>query len=324
MLKYLPLLFVLSLSQIASAKKVIAFGAYMIKSEEDNSISEDKSVYKFNFVSINDNEKNRVVRYSIDGEESKVTLDEKKSFEIMTTPGKHVFMLFYNKGYTEVITDSLAIKAQFRNTYNVYMMKVMEEVQDVIVFKPIIYLYPEKEKEVTVELDIKGEEPFYYPEYENGWKCTAKPNGEITIGDDTYNYLFWEATEKDHLERNTLTEGFYVAGNNAMAFLEEKLTVAGFTSKEKADFITFWGPRIQSNQHNLVQFDFNETCDEYADLNITPKPDNIYRIYIKIAPLDVKINTNGQEIKTVDRTGFTVIEWGGQLSNPITINNINL
>ena len=173
---------------------------------------------------------------------------------------------------------------------------------------------------VKVEVDIKGDKPFFYPEYNNGWECVAQPNGDLKIGNDTYNYLFWEASEEDHLDDNTLTDGFYVEGQNAIAFLESKLNSAGFTSKEKADFITFWGPRIQANEHNFIRFDFNEACNKYADLKISPEPDHIYRIYIQIAPLDKKIKTDGQDIVPIDRNGFTVLEWGGQMSSPISIN----
>ncbi|MFT6981258.1 MAG: hypothetical protein ACJAUD_000021 [Crocinitomicaceae bacterium] len=332
MLKAINLLLFLGLFYNASAKDRMASGVYLVKTELDESLGENEAVYKFVFSNINDEKKERVLLYSVDGKDGRVILSTEKSVELATTPGKHRFVFYYSQDFAEFYSDSLEIKAQHKSEYTVLMnefIPLTPLVPDVptqlikeprIVFKPVIYLYPETETTVKVEVDIKGDKPFFYPEYKDGWECVAQPNGDLKIGDDTYNYLFWEASEPDHLDGNTLTDGFYVEGQNAMAFLESKLTSAGFTSKEKADFITFWGPRIQANEHNFIRFDFNEACNKYADLKISPEPDHIYRIYIQIAPLDKKIKTDGQNIIPIDRSGFTVLEWGGQLSSLISIN----
>jgi hypothetical protein len=57
----------------------------------------------------------------------------------------------------------------------------------------------------------------------------------------------------------------------------------------------------------------NEDCTKFADLSISPKPDHVYRIYILTQPLsiDSPFEFEAQEIVPIDRTGFTVIEWGG-------------
>ena len=46
--------------------------------------------------------------------------------------------------------------------------------------KPVIYLYPEQEQEVSVRLDYDGELTCTYPEYNDGWTVTAKPDGRLT------------------------------------------------------------------------------------------------------------------------------------------------
>ena len=42
--------------------------------------------------------------------------------------------------------------------------------------KPVIYLYPEEETEVTVRLDRDGELTAAWPAYEDGWRVTARPD----------------------------------------------------------------------------------------------------------------------------------------------------
>lgn len=324
MSKYLTLLLFITTLNFAFAEssrratRVEKDTSYFLAELESN-----ESIFKFSFsiLYFAGDTSSQPVRYSIDGVEYEQLVPANTNLKISTTPGKHIFQIMYSEDYEEVFTDSLDILAQHVDVYQVSLQ--MASI-DVIYFKPVIYLYPEMETEVEVAVNIKGTKPFFYPEYNDGWKCTAKPNGELTIGDDTYNYLFWEADGKDQLNSENINEGFYVKGSNAVTFLEDKLTTAGFTSKEKADFITFWGPKIQSNSHNFIRFEFNDVCDKFADLNITPNPDNIYRIYILIAPLTEEIIVNPQEIIQMNREGFTVIEWGGQMSSEISINAFNI
>ena len=46
--------------------------------------------------------------------------------------------------------------------------------------KPVIYLYPETETEITVQLDYSGKLTCTYPTYDNGWTVTAAPDGKLT------------------------------------------------------------------------------------------------------------------------------------------------
>lgn len=65
--------------------------------------------------------------------------------------------------------------------------------------KPVVYLYPEEETQVTVQLDYAGELTCTYPAYNGGWTVTASPDGTLTDGEgQTYSYLYWEG--KDNVE----------------------------------------------------------------------------------------------------------------------------
>ena len=105
--------------------------------------------------------------------------------------------------------------------------------------------------------------------------------------------------------------GFVVEGNEMTNFLENKLTEAGLNSKEKADFITFWAPKLSQNEHTFIQFLFNERADDFAKLKIVPQPDNLYRIYMVWAEVDKNYTAEEQKIIPINRTGFTALEWGG-------------
>ena len=179
--------------------------------------------------------------------------------------------------------------------------------------KPIIYLYPEKEMNIKVQLDINKEIAKFttiYPKFNeenNTWNVEAKPNGDIKIKDKIYPYLFWEA---DSYALSDTTEGFIVTAEKAESFLEEKLKFLGLNDKESTDFITFWLPVLLKNKISLCSFQSKKFFDDIK-LNITPKPDTEIRIFLAIKKLDAPIDIKEQKLEPNQRKGYTVVEWGG-------------
>ena len=180
---------------------------------------------------------------------------------------------------------------------------------DVTNEKPVIYLYPEQVQEVYVQLELDGEFTCTYPEYDNGWKVKAYPDGTLRDQDTgkEYNYLFWEGTSGTEYD---LSRGFVVEGKDTAGFLEEKLAYLGLNEKERNEFIVYWLPRMEDNKYNLITFQ-GEDYTEHAKLKISPEPDSILRVFMVYKPLDKAINIPEQELEPFEREGFTVIEWGG-------------
>ncbi|MFT6981259.1 MAG: hypothetical protein ACJAUD_000022 [Crocinitomicaceae bacterium] len=300
-----------------------------IKTEKDKNLKSKESAYHFQFLGISNATGQTKISFSLDGgDQVTEVLSNDATLKVTTTPGAHSFVFFNDSIWNTVTAAELAIEAHFISQYYItFSSRIVsrtDEIQMIKTCKPIIYLYPENEMDVEVKLDFEGEHPFLYPEYKDGWKCTASPNGDLKIGESTYNYLFWEVNQPDHLSTADLNEGFIVKGENSISFLESKLNAAGFTSKEKADFITFWGPRIQKNELNFVRFEFNEVCDKFATLSVSPTPDNVYRLYIFFSPIDEAFEVVEQQIPKLNRDGFTVLEWGGQVSLSIAIKPTNI
>ena len=176
--------------------------------------------------------------------------------------------------------------------------------------KPVIYLYPENPMDISVQLNLKNSEfTTIYPKFngKNTWNVHAKPNGDIILNDRTYPYLFWEASSYDVPSSN---EGFIVTEENAEKFLEEKLEILGLNEKERTDFIVYWLPQLLKNKISLCTFQTKAFFDNF-ELNITPKPDTLIRVYLGIKKLDSPINVKEQKLESVERKGYTVIEWGG-------------
>jgi hypothetical protein len=180
--------------------------------------------------------------------------------------------------------------------------------------KPVIYLYPEKETEINVKVSPKGGFTKTEPEYPlGGWNVIAKPNGEIKykLDNQIYPYLFWEGSGGLY---SIPEKGWSVSRENVSDFLSEKLSAFGLNEKEISDFKEFWLPRMQDKSHYFVTFMGNETMNSIAPLSITPKPDTVIRVLMDFKGLDAPIKVDGFEIKTTERKGFTVVEWGGVIN----------
>jgi len=181
-----------------------------------------------------------------------------------------------------------------------------EETQDA---KPVLYLYPETETEVSVKLNYSGKLTATYPAYEDGWDVVAQPDGTLTDPETgrTYYCLFWEGISGAEYD---LSEGFVVPGSETEAFLENALETLGLTDREAQEFIIYWLPQMQENPYNLISFQ-QEAYTESAALEITPKPDSLLRVFMAWKALEELVEVAPQTLKGFDRTGFTVVEWGG-------------
>jgi hypothetical protein len=181
--------------------------------------------------------------------------------------------------------------------------------------KPVIYLYPEVEMDISVKLDYKGMITAEYPSSDDGiWNILAQPDGTLTMKNRSYPYLFWEGVSS-LTEGYEMTEGFVVANEEVTQFLEEKLTHLGLNQREQADFITYWMPRMTAHEWVKVSFLFEE-YEEIAQLSIIPAPDSLIRVFMVFEEANASETLPLQMLaETPERNGFTVIEWGGSELN---------
>lgn len=175
--------------------------------------------------------------------------------------------------------------------------------------KPVIYLYPEKETLVTVELLFEGTLSATYPKYDEGWKVMAQPDGTLMdpVTGREYYCLFWEGVSDT---RYDFSEGFVVAGEDTVLFLEDALKKLGLTDQEANEFIIYWAPRMEGNAYNLISFQ-QEAYTDSAVLDIEPRPDTLIRVFMAWKALDEPMEITAQELTAPEREGFTVVEWGG-------------
>lgn len=178
--------------------------------------------------------------------------------------------------------------------------------------KPVIYLYPEETTEVSVKVAPVGGFSYTDPEYNDGWLVKAEPNGQLTeiSSGKPYPYLFWEGRGGLY---QTPKKGWVVEKAEVENFLYKKLAELGLNKQESADFMEFWYPKMQSSPYYFITFMGNNVMNALAPLTIEPKADTTIRILMDYAELPAPIEVEPLNIRTPERRGFTVVEWGGVL-----------
>ena len=178
--------------------------------------------------------------------------------------------------------------------------------------KPIIYLYPEEETELTVYLGRPDIISCSYPKYnsENGWNIIAKPDGTLIDKNNNRELysLYWEGEEFIDI---SIEDGFVVKGEDSIEFLEEKLAILGLNERESEEFIVYWLPKLEKNKYNYIRFANIDEINERMPLDFSVQPDTIIRVLMEFKPLNEYIEVQEQELTTPNRTGFVVVEWGG-------------
>ena len=195
-------------------------------------------------------------------------------------------------------------------TFSLYfaLNYIMEE--STVSKKPIIYLYPEEQTEVTVTLGKPDNVTCSYPKYDDGWTVTANPDGKL-IDKDTNRELYslyWEGEYSTPINTN---EGFVVKGEDSSKFLEEKLAILGLNEREAEEFIIYWLPQLEENEYNFIRFATKEEIEESMPLEFSIRPDTVIRVLMQFKEVNEDYKVKEQKLETPERKGFVVVEWGG-------------
>ena len=151
------------------------------------------------------------------------------------------------------------------------------------------------------------------PLWNDGWRVTAEPDGTLTNRDDgeIYPYIFWEG----HGGLYTEPENFWVVERSRVEpFLRATLHRIGLNRQERADFLEFWLPRMEAAPWYKIGFHGTQVMDSVAPMTLSETPDSILRVLMDYTELDAPIEANPPEyVPHFERSGFTVVEWGGVL-----------
>ena len=284
----------------------------------------DGHIFDYNGVEYLDGKFDKVY-WIVDGKY--ILVNDKDEIKIVSIKGKEIYSygkvkvgninygLTYNNGALFQFDNPLADQ----NDYNTGCIEVIYDASTKTgetktsfcggIAKPVLYLYPKK----TTKLTITFEHPEYlettYPKYNGKWDVKAHSNGDLYDSNGAYYYaLYWDEKQVHSVDFST---GYYVEKDNAITFLEKKLSYIGLSRREANEFIMYWLPVLEKNEKSLVYFELTEERESYNKLNISPQPDSMLRLVIHIKKVDQKINIPKQNLTKFQRKGFVAVEWGG-------------
>jgi len=274
----------------------------------DKKLKVNESIVVFTFKCEGDKCAKKGIKFTLNGKpEIAVNLNAKGMFAYKLSSGKSVIRIT-SPNFHSLTTDSILFDSQKKVFITITLAKRHTNTR-----KPVIYLYPQKSQDVSIQLDYNGQLDFTYPLYNKEWNVTANPDGTIEANDKKYNYLFWDGKmETEKINYNT-SQGSIVNSKNLVSFLEESLTALGLNSKETADFITYWVPQMMNNENNFIHFLINNDYDQIAKVKVIPQPESMMRIFMlwhAVENENVNIPTPQRFTKST-RKGFTYVEWGG-------------
>ena len=287
--------------------------------QADPALPNDKSVFFICFTENNQKPVNPKIIFSVNGTQDTIQPDATGTYSLRVAPGKYIFRFYLDPDHEEIKTDSIEIAGGFRTPLYIDFRTANSMI---ICDKPVIYVYPPQTDSVSIELNLKGNFLFTYPQYDHGWKFLADPDGTIHMNDREYQYLFWDGRTPLNNSDISWEEGYVVDNDTLVSFLEQKLGEMGLSPKETDDYITYWCPRMLPHGTNYIHFMFNDEYNEYAGININPVPDNMFRVFMLWTPADRQNNSGlaEQEIPKLHREGFTVVEWGGAQIPSVPVN----
>ncbi len=179
--------------------------------------------------------------------------------------------------------------------------------------KPAIYLYPEKETEMNVRLNVDGKITLSDPLYDEGygWNVKAYPDGRIIPNSKSvYPYLYYEAD----VNGVTLPKaGFVVAREKLKYQITKMMKEIGFNQKETSDFLSYWLPRLTEKPYYFVSLMSEEMINRKETLTFSQTPDTLIRARFVFEGLNLPTFVTPLSIPRHTRSGFTVTDWGGTL-----------
>ena len=76
------------------------------------------------------------------------------------------------------------------------------------------------------------------------------------------------------------------------------------------EFLIYWLPRMEDHPYNLIAFQ-TDSYTSAAGLTISPSPDTLIRVFMAWKGLEQQVEIPAQQLESVERKGFTAVEWGG-------------
>lgn len=175
-----------------------------------------------------------------------------------------------------------------------------------IVYKPNIYIYPEKTIELCVNLSFPngGSLITSIPQYSNGWCVNVEPSGKIN---GNYDFLFYESIQPNIWQKEN---GWVIKKENLTGFFIGNMKAYGFNTNEIDDFIEYWIPLLSNSNFYTIYPQTKGIIDQVIKLDFSEQPKNINRLFYVIEEVEKAKELPKPLIEAFDKESYYVNEWG--------------
>lgn len=180
--------------------------------------------------------------------------------------------------------------------------------------KPVVYLYPQQKQQVSVKIGAQVVNSD--PAYSGGWNnVTAYPDGSLSYGGKVYGSLFWDGY--GYGPYPDIDSGMIVKTSDVVSTVKDQLARQGLNGQETSDFLNYWKPKLETVSQPYTRLTWFNTAqmNRLAPLDISPAPQTLIRVFLDFQGLDKPYDLKPQHLSSLDRNGFTVVEWGGLARN---------
>jgi hypothetical protein len=171
-------------------------------------------------------------------------------------------------------------------------------------------LYGDAGTEVDIEFIHPERLRDVIPEYPGQWKTIIVEDGQLTVnGESGFPYLFYESvTAESLLQTDT---GFAVPIGHRNDVLRTIMEEYGFNQAETDDFVEYWSGKLDDSRNYIAYPQDTEVVDKAMPIRYSgTEIDSFYRLWFYF------VEDEGQAykepgIRQIERTGTTLVEWGG-------------
>jgi len=109
-----------------------------------------------------------------------------------------------------------------------------------------------------------------------------------------------------------LDKGWIIEKDEFAEKMDRILLRIGLNDKESADFIEYWSKELKWDKDKYTVYLIpQEEINKAIKLEFSKEPDSILRVFFYFKPMEKGIPIEEPDIEGFNRTGFTVVEWGG-------------
>ncbi len=179
-------------------------------------------------------------------------------------------------------------------------------------YKPNIYFYTDLDKQVTVRFVYPQLVTVSIPDYASGWDVLLTEDDVLITEDgEKFSFLFYESITSKSLFQTEA--GYEIAAESREELFAQILSEMGFNEAEIADFIEFWGERLEEGVDYIMYPQDTETVDLAMPVIVDPSPKTIERIWFVFEEDEGQSVEEPEEI-TVERDDkYALVEWGGMI-----------